>query len=33
MTSFGGHMAKDFLSNITRGGLKYRDRILPFGYF
>ena len=32
MPSFGGHMAKDFLSNITRGGLKYRDRILPSGY-
>ena len=30
---FGGHMAKDFLSNITRGGLKYRDHILPSGYF
>ena len=33
MTSFGGHMAKDFLSNITRGVLKYRDHILPSGYF
>jgi hypothetical protein len=30
---FGGQMAKDFLSNITRGGLKYRDHILPSGYF
>jgi hypothetical protein len=26
-------MAKDFLSNITREGLKYRDHILPSGYF
>jgi hypothetical protein len=26
-------MVKDFLSNITRGGLKDGDRRLPSGYF
>ena len=32
MTSFGGHMTKDFLKYYKRG-LKYGDRILPSGYF